>query len=158
MRRRALLAALPLLLGPSAWGSNYFLDQITALASRDEIRRLKRVGVRTSDDLAQRAGTSEGRAELRRRTGLSLQRLSLLGAQTDLMRLRGIGPDAARVLVAAGCRGLAELQQSDPQALADAVKRTNDRTRLSTNPPRVENLVAWIEQAQELAPLYQPDT
>ena len=87
-----------------------------------------------------------------------LQRLSLLGAQTDLMRLRGIGPDAARVLVAAGCRGLAELQQSDPQALADAVKRTNDRTRLSTNPPRVENLVAWIEQAQELAPLYQPDT
>ncbi|MCS6913630.1 MAG: DUF4332 domain-containing protein [Myxococcales bacterium] len=154
--RLAMVVAV--LLAVPALGSNYFLDQIVSVASRSEIRRLKRAGVRTTDELARRGATPQGRTELHRRTGISLSRLSYLSSLADLMRLRGIGPDAARVLVAAGCRSVAELQQADPYALAEVIQRVNDRARLSTNPPRAENLQAWIAQARQMVPLYTPDS
>jgi hypothetical protein len=142
--------------GPAA-ASNYFLEQITRIASKAEIRSLRRLGIRTTDELAYYGATPAQRRELARQTGLTPGRLAALGAMADLMRLRGIGPDAARVLAAAGCPSLTDLQRADPQALAEAVKRVNDRTRLSQNPPRVENLTAWVAASRELPARYQPD-
>jgi len=156
VRARAALLGLLLLAPLPAWASNYFLEQITALASRGEIRKLRRAGLRTTDDLARRGATAPGRQDLQRRTGIPLTRIVQLSSLADLMRLKGVGPDAARVMAAAGCRSIAELQQADPAALADAIKRVNDRAHLSTNPPRAENLVVWIAQAREIAPLFHP--
>jgi predicted flap endonuclease-1-like 5' DNA nuclease len=151
------LALVLLLCAPLARASNYFLEQLRAVASRSEILKLRRAGLRTTDDLVRHGATAAARAALSRRSGVAAARLSQLCALSDLMRLRGVGPDAARVMHAAGCRSVADLQRADPQELADAIKRVNDRTRLSTNPPRAENLVAWIAQAQRLPVVYQPD-
>lgn len=153
----AVVCALSLLGPAPAQASSYFLDQIPHVVPRVESRRLVRVGVRTTDDLAYRGATPQGREELARLTGIARARLAVLSALSDLMRLRGVGPDAARALSAAGCRTVADLQRADPQLLADEIKRINDRTRLTTNPPRADNLVAWIAQAQQLAPLFQPE-
>lgn len=142
---------------PAARASNYFLEQIASVATRAEIHALRRAGLRTTDELAWHGATPAMRTELARRTGIPLPRLAVLAALSDLMRLRGIGPDAARILHAAGCQSIGDLQRADPRALADAIKHVNDRTRLSTNPPRAENLVAWIAASQGLQRFYQPD-
>ncbi len=157
MRAAAWLLALALFL-PAARASNYYLDQIAAVASRPEIRSLQRIGIRTTDQLIWYGATPAQRAQLSQVTGITAERLAVLAALADLMRLRGIGPDAARLLHAAGCHSIGELQQADAQALAAAVKRTNDRAHLSTNPPRADNLRVWISSARRLQPLYQPET
>ncbi len=149
----AVLAGSPL----QARASSYLLESIPKLVSRAEVRRFYHAGVRTTDELIWHAATPAGRQELSRVSGIAPERLFGLASLSDLMRLRGVGPDAAVVISAAGCHSLTELQQADSHDLADAIRRMNDATHLTKNPPRADNLSAWIEMARRMPRLLQLD-
>ena len=68
----------------------------------------------------------------------------------DLMRIKGIGPDVARLLTAVGVATVVELQKADAQKTADAVAKVAAAQKLSENPPSPEHLQAWIAQAKNL--------
>ncbi len=68
----------------------------------------------------------------------------------DLLRVKGIGPDVARLLSAAGVRTVAQLKAADPAKLNDAITAANTKQHLSENPPSIDHLKAWIQQAGTL--------
>ena len=68
----------------------------------------------------------------------------------DLMRVRGIGPDVARLLTAVGIKTLSDLQRADAATTAAAIRDFNKKTHLSTNPPGAESIRFWIGMSRAL--------
>lgn len=133
-----------------ARASQYALEQAAAIIPRAVVPSLRRAGVRTTEDFLTWGKTPEGRRLLAQRARLSVDQVTGWVFLADLMRVRGIGPDVARLLTAAGIRSLADLQRADAGNTAQNVKAVNKKTRLSTNPPGAESLGYWIEQSRAL--------
>jgi hypothetical protein len=146
----ALIAPLIATTLPAARASQYLLDQAHAIIPAPEGKRLRKAGIRSTLDLLTTGRTVDGRKALANRTGLPFERLSALVALADLMRVRGIGPDVARLLTAVGIRTVADLQRADPSAAGAAIQAVNREKKLSTNPPPIESISYWVAQSRYL--------
>ncbi len=135
--------------------SEYPLDQVVVLIPRVDAHRLRRAGIANTLDLLTYGRTAAGRDLLARRSGLSVERIDAWTALADLMRVRGIGPDVARLLTAVGVRTIADLQRCDPVATATAIRDVNKARRLSPNPPRAESLAYWIDLSRALPIVFE---
>lgn len=113
-------------------------------------RKLREAGVRTTRELLQ-AAAKEGIAALAARTGIDAKRLSAFVHMAELMRIDGIGPQAAELLVAAGVEGLAGLAREDAEALARRVREVNAQHPRTTLVPTAARLARWIAEAKRLA-------
>ena len=145
-----LFVAAVTVLGGDAAASQYPLDQATRIIPRVEGHKLQKAGIQTTLDLFVEGHTAEGRRVLAARSGLPIEKIASWVALADLMRVRGIGPDVARLLTAVGVRTLAELQQADAAATGAAIHVYNRKTHLSTNPPGAASIAFWIGEAQHL--------
>ncbi len=149
--------ALALALASStALASQYALEQAHAIIPAADAQKLRRAGLRTTLDLLTYGRTADGRRAIAARSGLAPERIAEWAGLADLMRVRGIGPDVARLLAAVGVRCLADLQRADPASTAAAVKDVNKARKLSTNPPGIESIAYWIDQARGLPVVYEP--
>ena len=142
---------------PVARASHYPLDQVTVLVPRDDARKLRKAGVRTTADFLVWGRTAEGRALLAGRSGLPVAQVTQLVLLADLMQVRGVGPDVARLLTAVGVRALADLQRADPEVTAAAIKELNRKAHLSTNPPTAESIRYWVQLSRSLPVTVSPD-
>jgi hypothetical protein len=147
---RWLAFALATALASPSLASQYSLDQARQIISRAEAKSLRRAGIQSTFDILIHGRTPSDRAELSTATGLSVEKILSLVMLADLMRVRGIGPDVARLLTAVKVRTVEDLQRADPEATAVAVHDINKRLHLSTNPPGAESISYWVVQAREL--------
>jgi hypothetical protein len=152
---RAIALSLALVAG-TAVASQYPLEQAHAIISPGETARLKKAGLRTTLDLLTYGRTLDGRKAIAARSGIPLEKIAAWAAMADLMRVRGIGPDVARLLTAVGVTTLALLQKSDATATSVAIHDLNKEKKLSTNPPGVESISYWITQARGLPIVFEP--
>jgi len=134
----------------SARASQYPLEQAHAIIAPADAARLKRAGLRTTLDLLTYGRTAPGRQAIAARTGIPVERIADWAGLADLMRVRGIGPDVARLLAAVGVKCLAHLQRAEADPLASAIREVNRDKKLSTNPPGAESIAYWIAQARSL--------
>jgi hypothetical protein len=148
--RAALVASLLALAPLVAAASEYPLEQARQIIPRDAASKLRRAGLRSTLDLITRGATARGRTQIAQASGLELDQVAGFVALADLMRVRGIGPDVARLLTAAGVRTLSDLQQCDPNDVAAKIRELNKERKLSTNPPGVESISYWIGLARLL--------
>ena len=144
------LALALVLFGGVARASQYPLDQASLIIPRADAKLLRKAGIRTTLDILMHGRTPADREALAARSGLPLARIEDWAAFADLMRVRGIGPDVARLLARAGLRTIAALQQADPVTTAAQIKQINQREHLSTNPPGAESIAFWIGLARQL--------
>jgi predicted flap endonuclease-1-like 5' DNA nuclease len=140
------LLSLPVL----AHASNYALEEIPQAIPAPEAAKLKTAGITTTFALLEKAGEGPSRKSLAKQTKIAEKTLESWVQMADLMRVKGIGPDVARLLTAAGTKTVAALKSADATKLSDEVAKVNSKQKLSENPPGVENLQAWIKQAQTL--------
>lgn len=124
------------------------LDEI----ERSEIERLQDVGVETTQDLLAVCRTPEGRDRLRAETGISEERLTNWLHLADLLRVRGVGPQFAELLLAAGVGTVPDLAASNPDSLAAEVARVRRAQRLSRAAPPGTRIRRWVAQARSLEP------
>jgi predicted flap endonuclease-1-like 5' DNA nuclease len=143
-----LLAALSW--APRARASNYELEEVPMLVPAEEAGRLRAAGVATTFALLEKAGEPRTRRLLATTAHIPLHTLEGWVRQCDLMRLRGVGPDVARLLTAVGVLTVADLQKADPDRTEEAIMRVNAQQKLSENPPGKDHLAAWIAQAKNL--------
>ena len=145
------LALFTIIVSPRfAVASNYELEQIPMLVPAEDAGRLRAAGVQTTFALLEKGADPKSRKALAAVTKISLRTLEAWIKMSDLMRVRGVGPDVARLLSAIGVLTVVDLQKADAQKASDAVQKVAAQQKLSENPPSAEHLAAWIAQAKNL--------
>lgn len=118
--------------------------------SKAQITKLQKAGVEGLGDLLIRGSTSEGRTALSKSTRISSQRLLNWVHRADLMRLRGVDDDYARVLTRAGVTSVVDLSTRNPTKLVEEVEVAASIEGVKRT-PRHASLRKWVEEALHLS-------
>jgi len=116
--------------------------------SEAQIERLQQAGVRGTDTLLKRGSTPDGRKEIAKATRISLSRVTDWVHRADLMRVKGIDDDYARLLARSGVHSIVDLSTRNPMELADEIEIAAAMERLVKRIPGRAKLGEWIEQAR----------
>lgn len=114
-----------------------------------QIAKLQKEGVGSLQDLLVRGSTAAGRADLSRATRISSARLLNWVHRADLMRLRGVDDDYARVLARAGVTSVVDLSTRSPSQLVDEVAVAASIEGVKRT-PRHASLRKWVEESLHL--------
>ncbi len=115
--------------------------------------KLQALGVSTTEQLLDRAGSASDREALAEQLGASAQQVLAWAQEADLMRI----PDLAQgwyasLLEAAGVETLGELATRNAGLLAARISEVNSEVQLTERVPTQGQVAAWIEQAKALVP------
>jgi predicted flap endonuclease-1-like 5' DNA nuclease len=119
------------------------------------VEKLKQAGVNTPQDLLNTGATRKGRAELSQKTGIGTSQLLKWVNRVDLSRVKGIGPQYADLLEAAGVDTPKELASRNPDHLVETLTKTNDERHLVRQVPSASQVSTWIKSAKKLKPIVE---
>lgn len=115
-------------------------------------QKLIEAGINTVDELLDRCASPKGRKELAEATGISDKLILRWTNHADLFRIKGIGPQFAELLEAAGVDTVKELRHRVAANLAAKLVEVNDEKHLTRAVPVEKELQRMIDQAKELEP------
>lgn len=127
----------------------YSISKLEGL-SAFEAKKLRSIGIRTTEAYLEAARTSKGRKTLAARTGISEQRLLEWANLADYMRIPGMGNGKTKLLRAAGVTTVRELTHRNPARLAQAMKDANARRKLVSALPSEKSIGDLIAHARKL--------
>lgn len=117
----------------------------------EALKRLRAVGLRTTEALLEAAKDVKGRKALAVRTGFSEQLLLEWANIADQLRIKGLGRDYARLVRDAGVHTVRELKYRNATRLADAIAEANaTRKKPVRLLPSEKAVQRWIEEAKAL--------
>ena len=116
-------------------------------------QKLIAAGINKVSELLEKCAAPKGRKELAEATGISEKLILKWTNHADLFRIKGVGPQFAELLEAAGVDTVKEFRHRVAENLAQKMQETNDAKHLVRRVPSVKELVKMIEQAKELKPL-----
>jgi len=116
--------------------------------SEAQIARLQKAGIGGTEILLKRGSTPDGRKEIARVTRISLNRVTDWVHRSDLMRIKGVDDDYARLLAHAGVHSIVDLSTRNPIELAGEIEIAAAMERLVKRVPSKARLGQWIEQAR----------
>jgi hypothetical protein len=125
------------------------LKNLNGLES-EVVDRLRSAGIRTSGKLLDAAKSLKGRKELSRKTGIGPKELLRYANLADKLRVKGLGEGYAELLCHVGVDTVRELRYRNPEKLAAAMRRKNDKLRLVRLVPTEKAVGRWIEAAKKL--------
>lgn len=114
--------------------------------------KLIAVGVKTTDDLLEKAASKKGREKLAEETGISEKLILRWANHADLFRIKGIAGQFAELLEAAGVDTVKELRHRVAANLHAKLVEVNEAKNLCNRVPAESEIVKMIEQAKELEP------
>ncbi|MDJ1159418.1 DUF4332 domain-containing protein [Chelatococcus sp. SYSU_G07232] len=115
--------------------------------------KLRKVGIRTTGALLERAKDAKGRKELAAASGIEESKILKWANMADLMRIRGVAEEYAELLEAAGVDTVKELRHRNVGNLTKAMAEANDKRRLVRLLPGEKAVAKWIENARTLPPM-----
>jgi len=135
--------------GPS-WASHYRLAPGFSLITEPERATLKKAKVQTTAALLEATAKRATRRALSKSTGISFARLTELATQCDLLRIKGLGPSAVRLLQAARVRHTSALRHASAGSLHGQLEAIKATLGLPQVVPDTAELTNWIGQAKKL--------
>lgn len=114
--------------------------------------KLEAAGVKTTDDLLEKAATKKGRQALAEATGISEKLILKWANHADLFRVKGIAGQFAELLEAAGVDTVKEFRHRVAANLQPKLVEVNDEKQLCKRVPTVDMLAEMIEYAKTLDP------
>jgi predicted flap endonuclease-1-like 5' DNA nuclease len=151
MRFAALIAlSLMLLVGRAAQASHYAIGEVPRLITPTEAQKLEKAGIKTTEELLDKAAKTKDRKALAKSSGLAAPALLTLARRCDLLRIKGIGSEMVLLLEASGVKTSAELANKDVAALSAAVASANQAKKITEKPPADPQLQYWIEEAKKM--------
>lgn len=114
--------------------------------------KLESAGIKTTDDLLEKANTKKGRQELAEETGISEKLILKWANHSDLMRIKGVAGQFAELLEAAGVDTVKEFRHRVAANLQPKLVEINEQKHLCGRVPAVAELEKMIAQAKELEP------
>lgn len=112
--------------------------------------KLIAAGITTSDLLLEKGQTPKGRKELEEATGLNSKLILTWVNHADLFRVKGIGPQFAELLEAAGVDTVKELATRNAENLARKMLEVNEAEHRVKRVPVVAEVQKMIDLAKEL--------
>lgn len=94
--------------------------------------------------------TAKGRKELEEKTGITGKLILTWVNHADLFRIKGVGPQFAELLEAAGVDTVKEFGHRVAANLVAKMQEVNEAKHLTKVVPTVEQVQAMIDQAKEL--------
>lgn len=129
----------------------YKIDEIEGIGSA-YAEKLEAVGVKTTDDLLDKASTPKGREKLAEETGISEKLILKWANHADLFRIKGIAGQFAELLEAGGVDTVKELRHRVPANLHAKLVEVNEVKHLCHRVPAEAEIAKMVEQAKELEP------
>ncbi|MFN9458864.1 MAG: DUF4332 domain-containing protein [Acidobacteriota bacterium] len=114
--------------------------------------KLAEAGVATVESLLEQGGAAKGRAALAEKTGISEKLILRWVNHADLIRIKGVGPQFAELLEAAGVDTVKELRNRNAANLAAKLIEINEAKNIAGTTPTAKQVEAWIEEAKTLEP------
>lgn len=111
---------------------------------------LRKVGVRSTDDLLKKGSTPAGRKELAKTAAISDKLILEWVNHVDLFRIKGVGEEYADLLEEAGVDTVVELAQRNPENLFQKILEVNQAKKLVRQLPTSAQVADWIVQAKNL--------
>jgi hypothetical protein len=127
----------------------YSINQLDGLDS-EELKKLKSLGIRTTDRLLEEAMTPRGRNLLAAKTGFDTARILAWANAADRMRIKGMGKGYSCLLKAVGVDTVRELKYRNPSNLAKAMSEANKQRKMVQFLPSEKLIMRWVEQAKAL--------
>jgi predicted flap endonuclease-1-like 5' DNA nuclease len=112
--------------------------------------KLTAAGVSNTDQLLAQGAKPKGREELAAATGISSKLILEWVNHVDLMRLKGVGPEYADLLEAAGVDSPAELAHRNATNLANTCQELNAARPTVRRVPTEGEIAGWIAEAKTL--------
>jgi predicted flap endonuclease-1-like 5' DNA nuclease len=113
-------------------------------------RKLKDAGIPTPDALLQKGSTPKGRQEIAEKSGISGKLILEWVNHADLLRVKGVTPDWAELLEAAGVDTVPELAQRAAENLLGKLVEVNQAKNVARHLPTLLQVEGWIDQAKQL--------
>lgn len=112
--------------------------------------KLEAIGIRSTEQLLEVAGTKKGRKEVATKAEVSEKMLLDWVNRADLFRIKGIGSQYADLLESAGVDSVPELAQRNPENLLLKLQEVNDAKRLVRAMPYLKQVKKWVVRAKDL--------
>lgn len=112
--------------------------------------KLIAAGIETADQLLDKCATPSGRKALEDATGISGKLILTWANHADLFRVKGIGPQFAELLEAAGVDTVKELSHRVAANLAAKMLEVNAEKKLTRRVPTEGEVQKMIDFAKEL--------
>lgn len=114
--------------------------------------KLIAAGVKTTDELLDKAASKKGREALAEETGISEKLILRWANHADLFRIKGIAGQFAELLEAAGVDTVKELRHRVPANLHAKLVEVNEAKNLCNRVPAEAEIAKMVDQAKELEP------
>jgi predicted flap endonuclease-1-like 5' DNA nuclease len=112
--------------------------------------KLAAAGVEKAEQLLEKGAVPAGRKALAEETGISDKLILKWCNHADLFRIKGVGPQFAELLEAAGVDTVKELAQRNAENLAAKMAEVNEEKKLVHRVPVASELQKMIDEAKEL--------
>ncbi|MDE6341947.1 MAG: DUF4332 domain-containing protein [Muribaculaceae bacterium] len=112
--------------------------------------KLKAAGINDSAQLLEKGKTAKGRKELAEATGISGKLILTWVNHADLYRIKGVGPQFAELLEAAGVDTVKEFAHRNAENLVAKMTEVNEQQHRTGRVPSVTEVQRMIDQAKEL--------
>lgn len=112
--------------------------------------RLAGLGIKTVNDLLNKAGTKSGRRQLADQAGIPESLILTWVNHADLMRIDGVAGQFSELLEAAGVDSVKEMAHRNAENLHAKLLEVNQKFGLTGKVPSAEHLSKMIEQAGKM--------
>lgn len=112
--------------------------------------KLAAAGINNTDELLEKCAAPAGRKALAEETGIEEKRILRWCNHADLFRVKGVGPQFAELLEAAGVDTVKELAHRNAENLAAKMAEVNAKKNLVNRVPVASELQRIIDGAKEL--------
>lgn len=116
-------------------------------------KKLAKAGITNTNHLLKHCCSKKGRKAMAGSTGCTEQQLLKWANMADLMRISGIGSEYSELLEAAGVDTVKELRNRNAANLAEAMKTTNAKKKLTRLVPGEKTVTKWVAAAKKLDPV-----
>ena len=130
---------------------SYSIDTIEGIGDT-YAAKLNEAGIKTTEDLLEKAGAAAGRKALESETEISGKLILKWVNHADLMRINGIAGEYAELLEASGVDTVKEFKHRNADNLAAKMAEVNEEKKLTRQVPSASTLQGWIDQAKEMEP------
>lgn len=130
----------------------YKIDEIEGIGE-SYAQKLEAAGVKTTEDLLEKAKSPAGRKALAEEAGISEKLILKWTNHADLFRIKGVAGQFAELLEAAGVDTVKEFRHRIAANLQPKLAEVNEGKNLCNRVPSVTELEKMIAQAKELPPV-----